>query len=303
MFFQQILNGLTLGSIYALVALGYTIIYGVLLLINFAQGEVFMIGAMVGLTSSSIAMRTLLHQNIGGPAVLLIAFIGASIVCGLLAVLIERLCVRPLRDAPKIYVLITTLGISIVLQNIVMLTAGSSNVQFPETIFSRQISLLNARISLGQLVIIGVCALLMFALHSLISYTKLGTSMRATRDDKKMARLVGIPTDRIIMKSFALAAVMAAVAGPLYAMNYGVAKFDMGYLIGIKAFTAAIFGGIGNIYGAMLGGLLIGLVESLTAGYVPKGEDYKDVFVFVALILILLIRPKGLLGERVAQAR
>jgi len=301
MLFQQLLNGLTLGSIYALIALGYTIIFGVLLLINFAQGEVFMMGAMVGLAVTSILLYALPAGLAGSPVVLLLGILGATVACGVLGILVERIGVRPLRAAPRIYALITTLGISMILQNTIMLTVGSSNIPFPQLAFNERYYAGGAYFSMGQVLIIAICGILMYGVHLIVSSTRLGAAMRATRDDRMMARLVGIRTDRIIVLSFVLASVLAAVAGPLYSMNYGVAKFDMGYLLGVKAFTAAIFGGIGNLYGAMVGGLVIGLVESLTAGYVSA--DYKDVFVFVALILILLFKPRGLLGERVAQAR
>ncbi len=304
-FLQQVLNGLVLGSVYALVALGYTMVYGILGLINFAHGEVVMIGAMVALT----VMNALLGAAVGLPPSLVLALATATAiaVCMALAFSIERVAYRPLRRAPRLAPLITAIGMSILLQNLAMMIWGRQYRTFPSVIPVTPHSIGGASITDVQIVIIVVSAAIMAGLLLLVQYTRLGRAMRATAENPTVAGLMGVNINRIISATFVIGAALAAVAGVLVAANYSIAHYSMGFMLGLKAFTAAVLGGIGNLAGAMLGGLLLGLIESIGAGYISDvsggffGSHYQDVFAFLVLVLVLVFRPTGIMGERVAE--
>ena len=303
-FLQQILNGLVLGSVYALVALGYTMVYGILQLINFAHGEVLMVGAMTAVTVVNLLQKTV--PGIPGP-ILLIIGIGCAIpVCILLALVIERVAYRPLRHAPRLAPLITAIGVSIVIQTLAMMIWKPNPIVFPDLLPTDPIELGGALLAPKQALILVVSALMMGGLLMLVYRTRLGRAMRATAENPRIAALMGVDANRVIALTFAIGAALAAVAGVLVAMNYNIAQFAMGFMPGLKAFTAAVLGGIGNLAGAVVGGLLLGIIESLGAGYIGDltngflGSHYQDIFAFVVLIGVLLFRPSGLLGERVA---
>lgn len=303
-FLQQLFNGLVLGSVYALVALGYTMVYGILQLINFTHGEVLMVGAMVSLTVVSLLQT--FFPGMAPWAMMLLALLTAIPACMALSAAIERLAYRPLRNAPRLAPLITAIGLSIVLQTLAMLVWGPNPMVFPDLLPTIPIQWQGAFIAPKQLLILAVSAVLMAALVLLIQYSRLGRAMRAVSESPSMAMLMGINPDKIIALTFMIGAALAAVAGLLVAMNYNIVHFTMGFILGLKAFTAAVLGGIGNVPGAVLGGLLLGIIESLGAGYIGDitggflGSHYQDIFAFAVLILVLLFRPSGLLGERVA---
>ncbi len=300
---QQILNGLVLGSIYALVALGYTMVYGILELINFAHGEITMMGAMVAISVLGLGAAA------GVPALPLIvaALLAAVLVCMALGLAIERFAYRPLRRAPRLAPLITAIGMSILLQNIAMLIWGKQYIPFPPAFPQGEHRVLGAHVTDVQIIILATTLLLMLALTVLVQRTSLGRAMRAIAQSQPVAQLMGVNVNRVVAATFAIGSALAAVAGVLVAANYGQAHYYMGFLLGLKAFSAAVLGGIGNIAGAMLGGLLLGLIESLGAGYIGPltggflGSNYQDVFAFFVLILVLVFRPSGLLGERVVE--
>jgi branched-chain amino acid transport system permease protein len=299
---QQILNGLVLGSVYALIALGYTMVYGILQLINFAHGEVLMMGAMVGLS----AINALAPYGLPGPLLLVIAVLVAIPVCMVLAILMERLAYRPLRNAPRLSPLITAIGLSITLQTVAMIIWKPNPIVFPDLLPTAPIPIFGAVMAPKQLLILVVSAIIMGGLLLLVNRTKLGRAMRATAENRRIAQLMGVNSNRVIAATFAIGAALAAVAGILVALNYNIAQFYMGFLPGLKAFTAAVLGGIGNLAGAVLGGLLLGLIESLGAGYIGQltggflGSHYQDIFAFAVLIIVLVFRPSGIMGERVA---
>jgi branched-chain amino acid transport system permease protein len=293
-FLQQLINGLTLGSVYALIALGYTMVYGILELINFAHGEVYMLGAYfgiiilgfftaVGLTAFSLPL------SVGLTLLLTIIF------CSSYGFTIEKLAYKPLRKAPRLSPLISAIGVSIFLQNYVMLTQGATDKVFPEVVADTGFSFLSTRITYLQASIIVVSAVIMILLHAFVIKTKTGKAMRAVAQDKTMASLVGINVNTVISVTFIIGSGLAAVAGIMVAMYYGLVNYFIGYSAGIKAFTAAVLGGIGSIPGAMVGGIVLGLVESLGASYISS--EYKDAYAFIILIVILLLRPAGLLGK------
>lgn len=297
MFLQQIINGLTVGSVYALIALGYTMVYGILGLINFAHGEIYMIGAYLGVIFFGIfTAMGLTAQSL--PLSIVLTFLLAIVYSSAYGYTIERVAYRPLRHAPRLSPLITALGISIFLQNYVMLSQGARDKVFP-TLISGGVPIGNATVSYLQLIIMLTSVMLMIALHFFITKTRLGTAMRATAQDKKMASLLGINVDSVISATFVIGSGLAAAGGVMIAMHYGLINFYMGYVAGLKAFTAAVLGGIGNIPGAMLGGIVLGLVESFGAGYISA--EYKDVFAFAILILVLIFKPSGLLGENLQE--
>ena len=304
-FAQQVINGLVLGSVYALVALGYTMVYGILGLINFAHGEVVMIGAMVALAAVSMLMTAAPEMS---PLLMIaVAAIVSIITCMVLAFSIERLAYRPLRNAPRLAPLITAIGISILLQNIAMIIWGRKYRTVPELFEFDTHIIFGANITDLQVIIIGVSAILMTLLLLVVNFTKLGRAMRATSESQKVAGLMGININKIISATFMIGAGLGAIAGILVAGNYSVAHYSMGFMLGLKAFTAAVLGGIGNLGGAVLGGLLLGLIESIGAGYIGQltggflGSHYQDVFAFVVLIVVLVFRPTGIMGERVAE--
>jgi branched-chain amino acid transport system permease protein len=302
---QQLINGLVLGSIYALVALGYTMVYGILELINFAHGEVTMFGAMICLA----AMDAMLGSQLGLPAmaVVLISALAAVVVCMGLGYSIERVAYRPLRRAPRLAALITAIGVSIVLQNVAMLVWGKQYISFPPVIPLERYDIAGATLNNLQIAIVTLSCVLMLALWALIHYTRLGRAMRATAQSPEMAGLMGINPNHVISATFVIGAGLAAIAGVMISAYYGLAHYHMGFTLGLEAFTAAVLGGIGNIPGAMLGGLLLGIIKSLGAGYIGPltggflGSHYQDVFAFFVLILVLVFRPSGLLGERVGE--
>jgi branched-chain amino acid transport system permease protein len=299
---QQILNGLVLGSVYALVALGYTMVYGILQLINFAHGDVLMIGAMVGVT----VVAALSGSGLPTAVVLLLALACAMPTCVLLSLFVERVAYRPLRNAPRLAPLITAIGVSIVIQTMAMIIWRPNPILFPDLLPTTPIEFGGALLAPKQLLILVVSACLMVGLMVLINRTKLGRAMRATAENPRIAGLMGVNANRVIAATFAIGAALAAVAGVLVAMNYNIAQFSMGFILGLKAFTAAVLGGIGNIAGAVVGGLLLGVIESLGAGYIGDltggflGSHYQDIFAFVVLVVVLLFRPSGIMGERVA---
>jgi branched-chain amino acid transport system permease protein len=295
MFLQEIINGITLGSVYALIALGYTMVYGVLGLINFAHGEIYMVGAYAGL----VVFNLLYANNAAGSGFFLIlpvCFAVSMLFAGLLGVSIEKIAYKPLRNSPRLAPLITALGVSIVLQNSVMLIAGSENRVYPDISFVGSFKAGNVSISYIQIFIILISLLLMFCLRYFVQKTRLGKAMRAVSQDKKTASLMGINIDRVISITFFLGSSLAAAAGIMVGLYYNIINFSMGYTAGLKAFTAAVLGGIGSIPGAMLGGLILGVLESLGAGFISS--QYKDVFAFVILITVLIIRPNGILGNK-----
>jgi branched-chain amino acid transport system permease protein len=304
---QQLVNGLTIGSVYALIALGYTMVYGVLQLINFAHGDLFMLGAMVGvflLTAMAFTSPVSLGIML---MILVLVFLAAMSFSAALGVAIERVAYKPLRNAGRLAPLISALGVSVFLENGTMNAVGPRPRFFPDLVPTRMISVFGLSFSNTQLIILIVAALLMVSLYYLINHTLFGLAVRATAEDKDTASLMGVDIDRVIALVFVIGPALGAAAGVLVAMHYGVVVWNMGFLAGIKAFTAAVLGGIGNIPGAMLGGLALGLVETFGAGYLPiltggaVGPEYKDIFAFAILILILVFRPMGILGERVAR--
>ena len=299
---QQIINGLVLGSMYALVALGYTMVYGIINLINFAHGEVLMVGALVAW--SLIGWL----QPLGAPGwlVLLVATLGAAMAAALLNMAIEKIAYRPLRNAPKLAPLITAIGMSILLQALAMIIWKPNYKSFPTLLPSTPLALGEAMITPTQVMILVLTTVSLLVLSWLVNATRLGRAMRATAENPRVASLMGVRPDTVISATFAIGAVLAAIAGVMWASNYGTAQHAMGFLPGLKAFTAAVLGGIGNLPGAVVGGLLLGLIESIGSGYLGEltggvlGSHYTDILAFVVLIIMLTLRPSGLLGERVA---
>ena len=302
-FIQQLINGLTLGSIYALVALGYTMVYGILGLINFAHGEVVMIGALVALAVFKALANTMLPP----PLIALIGLGVAIVACICLGWSIERIAYRPLRNAPRLAPLITAIGVSMVLQQVAMLIWGRSYHSVPALLPSEPHDILGARINEVQILIMVVAAISMAGLILLVQRTRLGRAMRAAAENPQVAALMGVDANRVVVITFILGSILAALAGVLVSANYGIAHYQMGFLLGLKAFTAAVLGGIGNIGGAVLGGLMLGVIEAMGAGYIGDltggllGSHYQDIFCFFVLITVLVFRPSGLMGEKVSE--
>ncbi|WP_022666679.1 branched-chain amino acid ABC transporter permease [Desulfospira joergensenii] len=299
-FIQQLINGLTLGGMYALIALGYTMVYGVIQLINFAHGEFFAAGGYVG----AIALGYL--AGIGymdsHPVLCLTgAFLISMAYCAYLAIGVEKIAYKPLRKESRLAALLSALGMSIFLSNGMMLTRGVYDAVYPSELFQGRFDFGMISISYLQITIVSLTALLLVGLNLLVFKTKIGMAMRATAQDKTMSALVAIGSNKIISLTFAIGAGLAAAAGIMYGLYYGSVKYDMGFVPGIKAFAAAVLGGIGNITGAMLGGLIIGMVEIFGAGYL-SGE-YKDVFAFIILIGVLYFKPTGIMGENIDDTR
>jgi len=301
-FFQQIINGLVLGSMYALVALGYTMVYGIINLINFAHGEILMVGALVSWT----VISALGDSGLPGWGLMLIGLACAVLVCTTLNFVVEKIAYRPLRNAPRLAPLITAMGMSLLLQTLAMIIWKPNPKPFPLLLPTTPIDLGGPVITITQCVILGATVMILATLMWLVNHTKLGRAMRATAENPKVAGLMGVKPDFIISTTFVIGAALAAVAGLMWAANYGTVQHTMGFMPGLKAFTAAVLGGIGNLAGAMVGGVLLGLIEAIGAGYLGDltggvlGSHYADIFAFVALILVLTLRPSGLLGERVA---
>ena len=300
-FLQQLINGLTLGAVYAMVALGYTMVYGIVQLINFAHGEVVMVGAMVAFS----VIGVLAPSGLPPLLIVLIATGCAIPVCMLIGYAMERLAYRPLRGAPRLAPLITAIGVSIILQHLAMMIWSRNPLAFPQIIETQSYDIGGATITSVQIVIIAISLAMMAGLVALVYRTKLGIAMRATAQNPQVAGLMGIDANRVITFTFVIGAALAAVAGVMVASYYGIAHYTMGSQLGLKAFCAAVLGGIGNIPGAMLGGVLLGVIEALGAGYIGDltgnvfGSNYQDVFAFIVLIGVLVLRPSGLLGERV----
>jgi len=289
-------GGLTRGSIYALIALGYTMVYGIIQLINFAHGEIYMIGAFVALIVSGV----LTIYGFSGVSILVLAAVIAVIYAAAYGYTLEKIAYRPLRNAPRLSPLISAIGASLFLQNYVLLAQTPDFLPFPELVpefaFMDPVAHI---IGSAELIILVVTAVTMVGLTVLIKYTRIGKAMRATQQDMTMARLVGINVDRVISLTFVIGSVLAAIGGVLVGSYIGQINFYIGFMAGVKAFTAAVLGGIGNIPGAVLGGLVLGLTESFAAGYISSA--YEDVFAFGVLVLILILRPAGLLGKAVKQ--
>jgi branched-chain amino acid transport system permease protein len=300
---ETLIQGLARGAIYALIALGYTMVYGILGMINFAHGEVYMIGMFAGIMALAATNLPAL-AGLGVPLSLLLAFLVAMILAAGVGYTNERVAYRPLRRAHVLAPLITAVGLSIFLQNFIMNAQTKDKLDFPKVYSAwfndNAVMLGGTRISYLQIFIIGLSVVLMVALHWFVTRTRFGRAMRACSQDKTMAQLVGVPLDRVISMTFVIGSSLAAAAGILFAMYNGLARFDSGYTAGMKAFTAAVLGGIGNIPGAVLGGILIGLAEAWTASQ-PWGSDWQNVVAFVVLMVVLILRPRGLLGERVTE--
>ena len=300
-----------LGSIYALIALGYTMVYGILRIINFAHGDILMVGALT--TLSGMHALNAHFPTLPPLAQLGLALLLAMAVCALLAMAIERFAYRRLRNAPRLAPLISGIGVSVLLQTVAMIVWSRNPLMFPQILPMDPIAVTHgsaahppALITVTGIVTVALALTVMLGLWLLVEYTRLGRGMRAVAENPRIATLMGVNPNAIIALTFAIGGVFAALAGVMMASNYGSAGFSMGFLPGIKAFTAAVLGGIGNIRGAMIGGLLLGLIESLGAGYLGDlthgvfGSNYQDIFAFMVLILVLVFRPAGLLGERVA---
>lgn len=293
MFFQQLINGLTVGGVYALIALGYTMVYGILELINFAHGEIYMLGAYLGIIIFGFLTATGL-TSYSIPLSLAVTFILSTAFCSAYGLTVEKIAYRPLRNAPRLSPVISAIGVSIFLQNYVMLTQGATDKVFPHLFKASGFSLFGARVTYLQAVIIVVSAFMMVSLHLFVMRTRMGKAMRAVAQDKTMASLLGINIDYVISLTFVIGSGLAAVAGVMVALYYGLVNYSIGYIAGIKAFTAAVLGGIGSIPGAMFGGIFLGLVESMGASYISS--EYKDAYAFLVLIAVLLIKPSGIFG-------
>lgn len=300
-----------LGSIYALIALGYTMVYGILRIINFAHGDILMVGALTTLSAMNALNTTFPHM----PQLLQlgVALMIAMAVCALLAMAVERFAYRRLRNAPRLAPLISGIGVSVLLQTVAMIIWTRNPLMFPQILPMAPIAVTSgseahppAIVTVTGIVTVVLALAVMTGLWLLVEYTRLGRGMRAVAENPRVATLMGVNPNAIITLTFAIGGVFAALAGVMMASNYGNASFSMGFLPGIKAFTAAVLGGIGNIRGAMIGGILLGIIEALGAGYLGElthgvfGSNYQDVFAFMVLILVLVFRPAGLLGERVA---
>ena len=301
---QQIINGLVLGSMYALVALGYTMVYGIINLINFAHGDVLMVAALT--SWSIIGMMRESMPGTPGWLILLIAMLIACVVAAILNYVIEKVAYRPLRNSPKLAPLITAIGMSLLLQTLAMIIWKPNFKPYPNLLPSAPFNVGGAVITTTQILILGMTAISLAVLMYVVNRTKLGRAMRATAENPRVASLMGVKPDVVISATFLIGAVLAAIAGVMWAANYGTVNHMMGFLPGLKAFTAAVFGGIGNLAGAVVGGVLLGLIESIGAGYIGAltggvlGSHYSDIFAFIDLIIVLTLRPSGLLGERVA---
>jgi branched-chain amino acid transport system permease protein len=296
-FAQQLINGLAVGGIYALIALGYTMVYGVLKLINFAHGDLFTYGGYLGLTLlTSFALQGRLGA-IGAVAVLAIMVMG---LVGIMGVVLERAAYRPLRESPRLSAVVSALGGSIFLQNMLMLVYGARFQVYPEGILPQTaVNLFGLQVPLIRILVVLASVVMMAALYFFVQKTKIGTAVRAAAIDQGAARLMGIDVNKVVSLVFLIGPALGGAAGLLVGLYYGQVNFTMGWTYGMKAFTAAILGGIGNIPGAMVGGLLLGVIEALGAAYLSIA--WKDAIAFCVLILILIVRPTGLLGERVAE--
>ncbi len=299
-FLQQIVNGLVQGSIYALVALGYTMVYGIMGLINFAHGEVVMIGTLTAITVAGSLLAAGMPPALAGLA----ALIAATLLCMALGWGLERIAYRPLRNAPRLTPLITAIGMSIILQNLAMILWGRNYQTFPPLFPKVNFELVGVHFTAVQVIIVVLSAATMLGLTLLVYRTKLGMAMRATAQNPAVAGLIGVNSNRVISAAFVIGSALAALAGIMVGAYYEIAHYQMGFMLGLKAFTAAVLGGIGNLVGAMAGGILLGLIEALGAGYIGDltggflGSHYQDIFAFMVLIVVLMFRPSGLFGEK-----
>jgi branched-chain amino acid transport system permease protein len=284
-FLQQLINGLALGSVYALLALGYTMVYGIIQLINFAHGEIYMIGAFAGFYSASTLKLPLI------PTLLV-----AMAVSALAGIIIEKVAYKPLRNSPRIALLITAIGVSLFLQNAMRLLVGSNPKPFPDLINAGSINIGPIQIEVKTILMFGVSALLVILLQFIVYKTKVGKAMRASSQDMEAASLMGINVDNTISLTFAIGSALAGIAGVLVAISYPSITPYMGAMPGLKAFVAAVLGGIGSIPGALVGGIAIGLLETFSKAYIST--NFSDAIVFAILIIILLIKPSGLLGKK-----
>ncbi len=298
-FLQQLINGLVLGSIYALVALGYTMVYGILGLINFAHGDIVMVGALTALT----VMMGLVGSQVPVVLILGLALVAAMLVCMALGFTIERAAYRPLRRAPRLAPLITAIGVSILIQYTAALIWSKQYIALPEIIEPTQFTVGGATVTDLQVFIFLLACGAMAGLLWFIKHTRIGKAMRATEQNREVAGLMGIDINRIIAFTFVLGSALGAVAGLMVVLYYGIGHYFMGFMLGLKAFTAAVLGGSGKVNGAVLGGLLLGLIESLASGYIGDltggvlGSNYRDIFAFLVLVVVLIFRPSGLIGE------
>jgi branched-chain amino acid transport system permease protein len=297
LFIQQLTNGLAVGGIYALIALGYTMVYGVLKLINFAHGDLFTYGAYLGMT---LLTSLLLHDRLGAITAVIVLAVMVMGLVGVVGVILERAAYRPLREAPRLSAVVSALGASIFLQNSLMLLYGARIQVYPEGLLPQTaVTLFGLEIPLVRIFVVLTSVVMMTALYLFVQKTKIGTAIRAAAIDQGAARLMGIDVNKVVGIVFFIGPALGGAAGLLVGLYYGQVNFTMGWIYGMKAFTAAILGGIGNIPGAMVGGLLLGVIEALGAAYLSIA--WKDALAFCVLILILMVRPTGLLGERVAE--
>ena len=295
---QQFVNGLSLGAMYALLALGFTIVYGIMELINFSHFNVFMIGSFVAmgvLSLFGLSGQSVLLHGLPLVGVLLVTLVVTMVACGALGVGIERLALRPLRGVQGPMAMITTIGVSYVLSNVVMLTMGANTKNFPNPIPPVALHIGSAQITVFQFIIWGLSAVLMGGLYFFVQRSKLGKAMRATAQDPDAALMMGVDVNRVIMTAFFLGSALAGAAGFIFSLYYNFTNFGIGFTAGLRAFTAAVLGGIGNIPGAMIGGLIIGLIEAMGGQYI--GAKWADVIIFSLLVLVLVCRPAGLLGR------
>ncbi len=299
-FVQILFFALSNGAIYALIALGYTMVYGIIELINFAHGDVFAFGAFT--SASLIPVFGLTEGQEWGPLTifqLLGVFLVTMVICAVLNVSIERIAYKPLRHAPRLAPLITAIGVSFFLEGVMFLWKGPSSVHYPDVLPDVHVDLLGARLGVKEMTVWITSVVLVVALGLFIERSRLGKAMRATAQDRDAAQLMGIDIDRTIAATFFIGAVLAGAGGAMYGLSYNTAVFDLGFSAGLVAFTAAVFGGIGNIYGAAIGGLVLGLIRTMWDGYFDSA--WSDVVVFAILILVLVFRPTGILGMRVPE--
>ncbi|HEV3233007.1 MAG TPA: branched-chain amino acid ABC transporter permease [Candidatus Dormibacteraeota bacterium] len=294
---EQVILGLSLGAIYALIALGYTMVYGIIELINFAHGDVFTVGAFISMTIVTIAAP--IFGGVWLVPALILLFVVTMAVNGGIGVIIERVAYRRLRNSPRLAPLITAVGVSFLLEGILYIREGPTNHHYPELIPDIQYSVLGVSVTLKEIFVVAVALVLMLALRTFIQGTRLGKAMRATAQDRDAAQLMGINIDRTIATTFFIGSALAGAGGIINGLYYNNIKFDDGFQYGIIAFTSAVFGGIGNITGAAVGGFVIGLIFTLSSGYLS--QQWSDVVIFSVLILVLVLRPTGLLGMRVAE--
>ena len=297
-FLQQLTNGVVLGATYGLIALGYTMVYGIIQLINFAHGDIFMLGAFAGLALYNVLPEGAQEQNLVALPLTMIAGIALSVT---VAVLMERVAYRPLRNAPRLAPLITAIGVSIMIEEGTRLwyPGAKAPLDYPSLLPSGGFTVGGVRITWASIVVVVVAIALMIALQAFVLRSRTGRAMRATAQDPDTAKLMGINTNQVIVVTFALGAALAAVAGVLQGARLGSVRYDDGFTAGLKAFTAAVLGGIGNLTGCVAGGFIIGIVEVMAIQYLPSGSGYKDLWAFVVLIMVLVFKPTGLFGEEV----